>query len=116
MSSPHAQSAFDSANPQTWNEFESFSGVIVKKLITLQHSKHYPNFLEFLFRTLLADRDISEIRKLANMANEAATTKQRDKLNAAKKKAPSLTGAGKKVGGRADMMDFGGDEDLDDPF
>lgn len=111
-------SAFDSANPQTWTEFESFSNLLVKKLATLQHSKHYPNFLEHLFRALLADRDVPEIRKLANMASEAAAAKQRDKLNAAKKKAPSLSGAGRKVGGRADLMDFAGDggDDYDDPF
>jgi hypothetical protein len=48
------------------------------------------------------------------MANELAGAKQRDKLNAVKKKAPSLSGAGKKVGGRAaDMMDFGGDSEED---
>ena len=102
-------SPFDSANPQTWSDFESLSAIIAKKLVTLQGSKHYPNFLEHLFRT----RDVAEIRKIANMANEAAAAKQREKLK--KKAAPSLAGASKKTG-RADMMDFGGDDYEDDVF
>lgn len=106
-------SPFDSANPQTWSDFESLSAIIAKKLVTLQGSKHYPNFLEHLFRTLLQDRDVAEIRKIANMANEAAAAKQREKLK--KKAAPSLAGASKKTG-RADMMDFGGDDYEDDVF
>lgn len=110
---PVVQSAFDSANPQTWSDFESLSSVITKKLTTLEASKHYPNFLEHLFRTLLQDRDVAEIRKLANMANEAAAAKQREKLK--KKAAPSLAGASKKSG-RADMMDFGGDDYGEDVF
>lgn len=72
--------------------------------------------METLFRTLLMDRDVPEIRKLANMASELVATKQRDKLaqvNSKKKAAPSLVGASKKSG-RADMMDFGGDDDDDD--
>lgn len=106
-------SPFDSANPQTWSDFESLSAIITKKLVTFQGSKHYPNFLEHLFRTLLQDRDVAEIRKIANMANEAAAAKQREKLK--KKAAPSLAGASKKTG-RADMMDFGGDDYEDDVF
>lgn len=110
--------SFESAKPQTWSEFETLSGAIVKKFKTLETSKHYPNFLETLFRTLLMDRDVPEIRKLANMASELVATKQRDKLaqvNSKKKAAPSLVGASKKSG-RADMMDFGGDDDDYDGF
>lgn len=74
--------------------------------------------METLFRALLMDRDVPEIRKLANMASELVATKQRDKLaqvNGKKKAAPSLVGASKKSG-RADMMDFGGDDDDYDGF
>lgn len=109
---------FESAKPQIWSEFETLSGAIAKKFKTLESSKHYPNFLETLFRTLLSDRDIPEIRKLANMASELVASKQRDKLaqvNGKKKAAPSLAGASKKSG-RADMMDFGCDDDDDDGF
>lgn len=109
---------FESAKPQSWSEFETLSGAIVKKLKTLETSKHYPNFLESLFRTLLMDRDVPEIRKLANMASELVASKQRDKLaqmNGKKKAAPSLVGASKKSG-RADMMDFGSADDDFDGF
>jgi hypothetical protein len=109
---------FESAKPQSWSEFEALSAAVVKKFKTLETSKHYPNFLEGLFRTLLTDRDVPEIRKLANMASELVSSKQRDKLaqmNAKKKAAPSLAGASKKSG-RADMMDFGGDDDDFDGF
>lgn len=108
---------FESASPQTWSEFESLSAAVVKKFKTLDTSKHYPNFLETLFRTLLQERDVPEIRKLVNMANEVVQVKQKDKLaqiNGKKKAPPSLAGASKKTG-RSDMMDFG-DEDDDDGF
>lgn len=52
------------------------------------------------------------------MSSELAATKQREKLNqmnGKKKAAPSLAGASKKSG-RADMMDFGGDDDDYDGF
>lgn len=107
---------FETTSPQTWSEFEALSAAIVKKLKTLDSSKHYPNFLETLFRALLSERDVPEIRKLANMASELMQSKQRDKLaqiNAKKKAPPSLAGASKKSGGRADMMDFGDDDDYD---
>ena len=74
--------------------------------------------MESLFRTLLMDRDVPEIRKLANMASELVASKQRDKLaqmNGKKKAAPSLVGASKKSG-RADMMDFGSADDDFDGF
>lgn len=99
---------FESSKPQTWNEFETLSMAIIKKLKSLDSSKHYPNFLESLFRNLLIDRDVPEIRKIANMASELVQSKQRDKLASKKKPAPSLVGASKKSG-RADMMDFGDD-------
>ena len=111
---------FEDVKPQTWSEFETLSGAIAKKLKSLDTSKHYPNFLETLFRALLLDRDIPEIRKLSNMASELVTTKQKDKLaqmsNTKKKAPPSLAGASKKSGGRADMMDFAGDSDDYDGF
>ena len=106
---------FESAKPQTWTEFETLSNTVVKKLKSLESSKHYPNFLESLFRALLNDRDVPEMRKLANMASELVSAKQRDKLsqmNGKKKVAPSLAGASKK-NGRADMMDFGSNDDDD---
>ena len=109
---------FESAKPQNWGEFETFSSAIVKKFKTLETSKHYPNFLEALFRNLLMDLDVPEIRKLTNMASELVASKQRDKLaqvSGKKKAAPSLVGATKKSG-RADMMDFGNDDDDYDGF
>lgn len=77
-------------------------------------SKHYPNFLETLFRALLLDRDVPEIRKLASMTAEMIAVKQKDKLaqmGGKKKAAPSLAGA--KKSGRGDMMDFGTNDDDD---
>lgn len=104
---------FESANPQSWNEFETLATTTCKKLKTLQSSKHYLNFLDTLIRTLLQDCEVSEIRKLANMASELASAKQRDKLaQMNKKKAPpSLAGASKKSGGRDDMFDYDMDDD-----
>lgn len=64
------------------------------------------------------DLDVPEIRKLTNMASELVATKQREKLaqvSGKKKAAPSLVGATKKSG-RADMMDFGNDDDDYDGF
>lgn len=106
---------FENAKPQSWTEFEALSVAISKKLKSLDTSKHYPNFLETLFRALLQDRDVPEIRKLSNMTAELITAKQKDKLaqlGNKKKAPPSLAGA--KKSGRADMMDdFAGDDDYD---
>lgn len=109
---------FENAKPQSWSEFETLSVAISKKLKSLDTSKHYPNFLETLFRALLQDRDVSEIRKLSNMTAELVAMKQKDKLAqmcGKKKAAPSLAGASKK-NVRADMMDFEGDDDDFDGF
>lgn len=102
-------SPFDAANPQSWSEFEAFSALISARLTAFEGSKHFPNFLEHLIRSLLVDREVPEIRKVANMASELAASKQRDKLAAVNKKKapPSLAGVSKK---RTDLMDFGDDD------
>lgn len=75
--------AFEAANPTTVPEFDQLTLLISKKLITLEGSRHYPQFLEGLVTSLLGRRDAPEIRKVAGVLSDMATVKAKEKAAAA---------------------------------
>lgn len=66
--------------------------------------------MENLAKTLVSDRDLPDIRKVAGSLTDLAALKQKEKLAAAKKPAPSLAGT-KKSNMYADFGDFDDDGD-----
>jgi hypothetical protein len=67
--------------------------------------------VETLSKSLVADRELPEIRKVASALTDLAAIKQKEKLSAAKKPAPSLAGAKKSSNMYADFGDFDDDGD-----
>lgn len=100
-----------SLDPQTAKDFDAISATLSKKLKSFEKSKFYVQFVESLTKSLLADREVPEIRKVGGIITDLAALKQREKLAAAKKPAPSLAGA--KKSSRNDYADFDFDEDGD---
>ena len=74
----------------------------------------YIPFVESLTRSLLQDRDVPDIRKIGSAMSDMASMKQKEKLAASKKPAPSLAGA--KKSSRNVYADFGDFDDDGDGF
>lgn len=100
--------------PQTQKDFDAIVETLGKKLKGFEKSKFYLAFVENLAKALLADREVPEIRKIGGVITDLASIKQKERLSAAKKPAPTLAGA--KKSSRNDYADFGDFDDDGDGF
>lgn len=100
--------------PKTQKDFDAIVDTLSAKFKTFDTNKLYIPFVESLTKALLADRDVPEIRKIGGVITDLASIKQKEKLQAAKKPAPSLAGA--KKSSRNVYADFGDFDDDGDGF
>lgn len=82
--------------------------ILTRELSPHSNSKLYPVLLETLFKEVSNTREVPELRRLASIVSEIATSKQK----AVVKKKPQIELGGKK-GSKYDMDDYG-DDPVDD--
>jgi hypothetical protein len=82
--------------------------ILTRELSPHSNSKLYPVLLETLFKEVSSTREIPELRRLASVISEIATSKQK----AVVKKKPQIELGGKKSS-KYDMDDYG-DDPVDD--